>query len=382
MRILRETWRAIAGCDKEHGHGGQKQHQQRDGDKAEEAKGRSTCGGNGAACAQLRHIGCDKIDREKQCQDKKSKQDDGGDPEASHLLFEIGHLCGEPAGDLGVVIRIEAAELHVVIDNDLTVTGMLDFPALKILEESGGAFVAHDLTHLQLLRADSRGDLVNIAAHKSGHIYDNVKRRGRFGSRVLTICVLFGILKPTLDGGIAVANVRGDGRVAVTIGNPFFFDFLAGNFPQFWVTPLQIWDGKIAIRDGVPFLLVYNGRGREYDATNQTREGAQGCGENRRKHPHSGGCGAKSPAHRGWWNNAMILSDTSGKNNGKYTKKAMQRRKSRMNNTCKDMQQGENGKMTLEELRRMVTELVWKVEDEKTQRRIWAQLERAWAAQW
>lgn len=53
-----------------------------------------------------------------------------------------------------------------------------------------------------------------------------------------------------------------------------------------------------------------------------------------------------------------------------------------MNNTCKDMQQEENSKMTLEELRRMVTELVWKVEDEKTQRRIWAQLERAWAAQW
>lgn len=52
-----------------------------------------------------------------------------------------------------------------------------------------------------------------------------------------------------------------------------------------------------------------------------------------------------------------------------------------MDNGCKIMQEQKN-EMTLEELRRMVTELVWKVQDEKTQRRIWAQLERAWAAQW
>lgn len=52
-----------------------------------------------------------------------------------------------------------------------------------------------------------------------------------------------------------------------------------------------------------------------------------------------------------------------------------------MNNECKDMQQGENGKMTLEELRRMVTEMTWKVEDRIALLLAWGRLEKAWEKQ-
>lgn len=52
-----------------------------------------------------------------------------------------------------------------------------------------------------------------------------------------------------------------------------------------------------------------------------------------------------------------------------------------MNNTCKDMQQEENGKMTLEELRRIVTEMAWEVKDRIALLKAWGILERAWEKQ-
>lgn len=52
-----------------------------------------------------------------------------------------------------------------------------------------------------------------------------------------------------------------------------------------------------------------------------------------------------------------------------------------MNNTCKDMQQEENGKMTVEELRRMVTEMAWVVEDRIALLKTWGILQKAWEKQ-
>ena len=52
-----------------------------------------------------------------------------------------------------------------------------------------------------------------------------------------------------------------------------------------------------------------------------------------------------------------------------------------MNNECKDMQKEENGKMTLEELRRIVTEMAWEVKDRIALLKAWGILERAWEKQ-
>lgn len=49
-----------------------------------------------------------------------------------------------------------------------------------------------------------------------------------------------------------------------------------------------------------------------------------------------------------------------------------------MNNECKTMQQGEKGRMTVEELRRMVTEMAWKVQDREALLRAWGILEKVW----